>query len=1219
MEALEPRQLLSATVSTDQLDYAFGSTAQITGQGFAPGETVQLQVRHAPGTPGSNDNPQNQAWLVVDGGAGDRDGIADGNIQTTWVVDDPDAVGATYLLTATGMASHEVASASFTDSATVTPATGGTNISADKAANAASPQFTTLGDMVITEGATNDFATAQSNKTVILSAPTGWAFNPGVGDISSPSGDITATAIDVASGKITITLSTRSSASVKDTLTISGVQVRANSGVIGTSAKIVRLSGTIPGGSFPAIPGITAASTSFGALSQVAGDATALTLAVSSTLSTGVPSTFTATAYDQFGNTATSYRGTVHFSNADPMGPALPGDYTFVSGDNGTHIFTNGLTLKTLGTQSVSVVDTLTAAISGSCSTTVNPARIGTANSAISGATLGLTAGVAVPAGNTIIIAAAIDSTGSGAASVIDSRGNTYSTDASVTNSNGIRTLVFSARVTTALLANDAITLTFTETSTARAASAFFVPGLWSGTRKDVSITGSGYGASLSSGSVTTNLANEFLVGAMGIDSTSDSVTATSSFTALSPDGIGGARIIPEYRIVSSAGPYAATATLSAPHYWAAALVAYKQDVAAPTTSADLSGTAGDNGWYSSDVQVTLSASDAGSSVASTWYRIGTSGAFTQYSVPFTLSTEGTGTVEFYSVDTVGNAQSTQSQTIKIDKTAPSVSVDSVPASTLGQAVTISGSANDLLAGMTSVVTVSIHRASDNAVLASGPATINGSTWSYNYTPTQAGAQSATATGQDLAGNSATSTPQNFTVDAVPTNESVSINPATSNVGEFRTITTVSSDSNGATDISRVVLGVRSTVGNQVLYAAYNSLANSLSLYTDNGMNLVGTYALGSAHTLSNSWGTLDCQNTTVVRNGNTLTINWSIALKATMSGANGFVLQSIDSVNATTGYQAISGAIWQVSNPAANAAPVNVSGTSATSSVGEFRTITTVSSDSNGATDISRVVLGVHSTVGNQVLYAMYNSLANSLSLYTDNGMNLVGTYALGSAHTLSNSWGTLDCQNTTVVRNGNTLTINWSIALKATMSGANGFVLQSIDSVNATTGYQAISGAIWQVSNPAANAAPVNVSGTSATSSVGEFRTITTVSSDSNGATDISRVVLGVRSTVGNQVLYAAYNSLANSLSLYTDNGMNLVGTYALGSAHTLSNSWGTLDCQNTTVVRNGNTLTINWSISLKATMSGTNGFVLQSIDSVNATTGYQSILGAKWDILA
>lgn len=56
-------------------------------------------------------------------------------------------------------------------SVSVTAATSGTNISADKAANATSPAYTTLGNIVITEGADTDFAASQSNTTLILTAP----------------------------------------------------------------------------------------------------------------------------------------------------------------------------------------------------------------------------------------------------------------------------------------------------------------------------------------------------------------------------------------------------------------------------------------------------------------------------------------------------------------------------------------------------------------------------------------------------------------------------------------------------------------------------------------------------------------------------------------------------------------------------------------------------------------------------------------------------------------------------------------------------------------------------------------------------------------------------------------------------------------------------------------------------------------------------------------
>src|SRR5438067_432527 len=63
---------------------------------------------------------------------------------------------------------------------TATAATGGTGLSADKAQNGATPAVSTLGNIIIQEGAIGDFA-AQTNKTLILTAPDGWRFNAGIG------------------------------------------------------------------------------------------------------------------------------------------------------------------------------------------------------------------------------------------------------------------------------------------------------------------------------------------------------------------------------------------------------------------------------------------------------------------------------------------------------------------------------------------------------------------------------------------------------------------------------------------------------------------------------------------------------------------------------------------------------------------------------------------------------------------------------------------------------------------------------------------------------------------------------------------------------------------------------------------------------------------------------------------------------------------------------
>jgi hypothetical protein len=86
----------------------------------------------------------------------------------------------------------------------------------------------------------------------------------------------------------------------------------------------------------------------------------------------GVAQNFTVTAKDAYGNTATGYRGTVHFTSSDTQA-ALPADYTFATADAGTHAFT--ATLKIVGTRSLTATDTVTGSITGSQSgITVNPA-----------------------------------------------------------------------------------------------------------------------------------------------------------------------------------------------------------------------------------------------------------------------------------------------------------------------------------------------------------------------------------------------------------------------------------------------------------------------------------------------------------------------------------------------------------------------------------------------------------------------------------------------------------------------------------------------------------------------------------------------------------------------------------------------------------------------------------------------------------------------------
>src|SRR5262249_36967893 len=94
------------------------------------------------------------------------------------------------------------------------------------------------------------------------------------------------------------------------------------------------------------------------------------TLALSdlpATLTAGEARDVTVKALDYFGNTATSYRGTVHFSSGDPQA-VLPDDYTFTAADNGVHVFRLGVALHSAGVQSVTVRDAATSALASSVS-----------------------------------------------------------------------------------------------------------------------------------------------------------------------------------------------------------------------------------------------------------------------------------------------------------------------------------------------------------------------------------------------------------------------------------------------------------------------------------------------------------------------------------------------------------------------------------------------------------------------------------------------------------------------------------------------------------------------------------------------------------------------------------------------------------------------------------------------------------------------------------
>lgn len=120
---------------------------------------------------------------------------------------------------------------------TIAPATGGTNICANKAVGGSDASFTALGPITISESLINDFP-GGTGVIVVVSAPTGWQFNTSVTPtvVYAPGADINdALVASHTSSTIQIAVTTASALAL-DALTISGLEVQATSSGAAPSA-----------------------------------------------------------------------------------------------------------------------------------------------------------------------------------------------------------------------------------------------------------------------------------------------------------------------------------------------------------------------------------------------------------------------------------------------------------------------------------------------------------------------------------------------------------------------------------------------------------------------------------------------------------------------------------------------------------------------------------------------------------------------------------------------------------------------------------------------------------------------------------------------------------------------------------------------------------------------------------------------------------------------
>ena len=242
---------------------------------------------------------------------------------------------------------------------TVTAATGGEAISADTRSPSASPPgngtWTSLTGPVLAEGANTDLA----DGTIVLTLPTGFEFNTGVGSVTASGTGCTASAITYSATTASTTIATTTNLC---TFTYSGLQVRP------TTNGAALSSGNIAGSGTAGPPNVN-----YGTLTEVAGAATKLTFTTQPGGGTGGIAWATqpvVTVQDQFGNTVTTSTAPVALAiGTNPSGGTLTCTTNPLAASAGVASFT-GCKIDKAGTGYTLTASS--AGLTGATSTTFN-------------------------------------------------------------------------------------------------------------------------------------------------------------------------------------------------------------------------------------------------------------------------------------------------------------------------------------------------------------------------------------------------------------------------------------------------------------------------------------------------------------------------------------------------------------------------------------------------------------------------------------------------------------------------------------------------------------------------------------------------------------------------------------------------------------------------------------------------------------------------------
>jgi hypothetical protein len=411
----------------------------------------------------------------------------------------------------------------------------------------------------------------------------------------------------------------------------------------------------------------------------------------------------------------------------------------------------------------------------------------------------------------------------------------------------------------------------------------------------------------------------------------------------------------------------------------------------------------------------------------------------------------------------------------------------------------------------------------------------------------------------------------------VPRPSVVSVSPS-SGIGLTSKFSFMFSDPNSASDLALIQVLINGIFsGAPACYASIDPALGLLWLFNDGGTALLGPIQLGAAGAVQNGQCTVNGAGSSLLVSGNTLILNVAVSFPSNFTGAKSVYGYAQTAAGVGSGWQTLG--TWNVMQQ-----PPQVVSVTPSSGMGNSGTFSFTFSDANGTSDLSLVQVLINGTFsGAPACYASVDSASGLLWLFNDVGTGLLGPVKLGTAGTVRNGQCTVNGVGSSLLANGNALTVNLAVSFPATFTGAKGVYAYAQTIGGLGSGWQTLG--TWNVMQQ-----PPQVVSVTRSSGTGSSGTFSFTFSDANGASDLSLVQALINGTFsGAPACYVSVATTSGLLWLFNDGGTALLGPIQLGAAGAVQNGQCTVNGAESTLVVGGNTLTLNLAVSFPPAFVG------------------------------